>query len=696
MTCCHSQGGTRPQAQRCSAGRALPGRIRAGWALAHMPQHCRLSSTPSLLAASRAPTLSRRTASTTTAFAAATTVVERRAADVAVLGDSCIALAAAYSLARRGKKVILLPDLGLTAPRPPSEVFRPLHLPHPDAARVSLSSEAGAYWRGLQAQAAGSGLQLLTDCRSLDLGPLRGGGAGGEGSGGEAGEEAGEVLGRLQDACKAAGVRLGSLNGEQLSALFPALRLPGGVAGLLQPEGGVLNAAAARSLLLDLGERQGVLLRDRLVLRGWRDAGSHFVLRASGSLLPGAVSVLEVEQLLLAPAAEGGWPGQVLRMFGADVPALQVIQSSFGRCAAAPELTSLPVWRAIGVPPPTAGAAAASRDRQQQSGLLQVVSGLPARLAAPGSSSASLKLGVGLADGSGDAGSSSSAAVVVPGLDPWVWRPGSQDTSGLLSAHRLAGQLLRGVGPPLLLPPAHASGPAVPEPAWGDVALHVATPDGWPVLGFLPGLEPGRLLFASTASCSSGGDGTPTGAGYAAGPSRSRSAGPGSANSVPAEPGRATNGPQSQPQQQQQEAVSEQHASSLWLFGGRPVLADGYQLSPVLAKMAVDLLCGAARPAEVDLERLDVGRPALGAVARAEGLDPWEGLGRWQDGGAAREEAAAARGEDEAAERERAEARARGARMVGADAAAADEAAREAEERRRGAGPRVFTIKAPS
>lgn len=39
------------------------------------------------------------------------TIVERRACDVIVLGDSSLAAACAYSLARRGKDVILLPDM---------------------------------------------------------------------------------------------------------------------------------------------------------------------------------------------------------------------------------------------------------------------------------------------------------------------------------------------------------------------------------------------------------------------------------------------------------------------------------------------------------------------------------------------------------------------------------------------------------
>lgn len=56
--------------------------------------------------------------------------------------------------------------------------------------RRSLAAESAAYWRGLQAQAAGSGYTVLEDCRTLDLGMVRGGGM------------AGELLGAMQDATK--------------------------------------------------------------------------------------------------------------------------------------------------------------------------------------------------------------------------------------------------------------------------------------------------------------------------------------------------------------------------------------------------------------------------------------------------------------------------------------------------------------
>ena len=59
------------------------------------------------------------------------TVVERRAVDVVVIGGGALAAAAACSLARRGKKVVLIPDFGIRplAPPPSGEGPRPLCLP---------------------------------------------------------------------------------------------------------------------------------------------------------------------------------------------------------------------------------------------------------------------------------------------------------------------------------------------------------------------------------------------------------------------------------------------------------------------------------------------------------------------------------------------------------------------------------------
>jgi len=63
-------------------------------------------------------------------------------------------------------------------------------------------------------------------------------------------------------------------------------------------------------------------VQEGLALRGWRDRGSCFELRASSLLAPDAVTCLyEAEVLLLAP---GPWATHCLDLFGLQLEGLQV------------------------------------------------------------------------------------------------------------------------------------------------------------------------------------------------------------------------------------------------------------------------------------------------------------------------------------------------------------------------------------
>lgn len=90
-------------------------------------------------------------------------IVERRAADVAILGDGAVATLAAYALARRGVKVVQLGGFGVAGPRPAPLSLQPLRLADADAALVHAGSEAAAYWRGLSLLADDE-LLLPTPC----------------------------------------------------------------------------------------------------------------------------------------------------------------------------------------------------------------------------------------------------------------------------------------------------------------------------------------------------------------------------------------------------------------------------------------------------------------------------------------------------------------------------------------------------
>lgn len=64
------------------------------------------------------------------------------------------------------------------------------------------------------------------------------------------------------------------------------------------------------------------------MLRGWRDNGSYFQLKASTALQPDLLSFFEVEQLLLVP---GTWAPTCCSLFGLTLGGCQVRRSGSGR-----------------------------------------------------------------------------------------------------------------------------------------------------------------------------------------------------------------------------------------------------------------------------------------------------------------------------------------------------------------------------
>ncbi|KAF5831513.1 hypothetical protein DUNSADRAFT_13017 [Dunaliella salina] len=205
------------------------------------------------------------------------TVLERKAADCIVLGNSTTSAAIAYSLSKRQKKVIHIPDLGLEAHPPTHEALRPLTLPDLNLHICRLADESASYLRGLELQTS---TPMVHRCRSLELGlPLSAAGAEASRSSigssstvmqGTAAFHSAMALERMADVCKEARVKLGSLAESEMITTFPMLR-PKGLNGLLQPDGGVINARTVHKALQALSTRAGAQTKDHLILRGnWR------------------------------------------------------------------------------------------------------------------------------------------------------------------------------------------------------------------------------------------------------------------------------------------------------------------------------------------------------------------------------------------------------------------------------------------
>lgn len=402
------------------------------------------------------------------------TVVERRAADVLVIGSGAVAAATAYSLARRGKKVIHLYSFGIEARTPAAAApQRALHVPSPTAELASAAEESSAYWRGLQSLSAG-GAPLLDERPTLDVGS------------GASGAPSAEQLARIRDACAAAGVPLSALTPSEVAALFPSLQLPPSFEGLLHRQGGgVLDPAAAPQLLASLATRAGAAVRERLILRGWSDRGSSFQVRASSALLPGAVSLLEAEQLLLAP---GRWLPQCLSLFGVRVGGgMRLAEQQRVRLSSTSSTTaSMPLWRYHG-----GGGGAVEADGQM--GQAAPCAGLPSTSTDASSGHLTLwlpPLGQAFSPSSTDSTrpQDKERQETQPLLSPFTWVPSAEAAAARAAAGHCS-RFVRSLGG------MQSSGLV------SDVVLVAPEDAGLPAYaGCLPGVEEGRLYAAAVAT----------------------------------------------------------------------------------------------------------------------------------------------------------------------------------------------------
>lgn len=157
---------------------------------------------------------------------------------IAVIGLGAAGSAALYQLARRGIRVVGIEQFSLGHDRGSSHgatrVIRMVHFENPSYS--VLMERAYALWRDIE-QAAERQLLHLTGIIEIGSpsGPLIRGTLAGESKG----------LPRRQ------------LDAQAAMHRFPAFRLPDAFVGVLQPDGGFLEAAAALAAMIDLAKAHG-------------------------------------------------------------------------------------------------------------------------------------------------------------------------------------------------------------------------------------------------------------------------------------------------------------------------------------------------------------------------------------------------------------------------------------------------------
>jgi sarcosine oxidase len=206
--------------------------------------------------------------------------------DVAVVGAGAIGSAAAYELAARGLRVLLLEQFavghGRGSSRGPTRIFR---YAYADERYVRLMQQARAAWSELE-QSAGENLVRTTG--ALNTGP---------------GTQT------SANAMAAVGIEHEWLDPETAAAEFPALNFAGVERLLFHPDAGIVAAAAAIRACVRLARGHGCVVRERTRVDRLRVAGDSVELRTDRDRVHAGCVVVTA----------GAWSPRLLAQLGIQI-----------------------------------------------------------------------------------------------------------------------------------------------------------------------------------------------------------------------------------------------------------------------------------------------------------------------------------------------------------------------------------------
>ena len=216
--------------------------------------------------------------------------------DVVVVGLGGIGSAAAWQLARRGLSVVGLEQFELGHARGAShDTSRILRRSYHTPGYVRLAGEAYDDWADLE---HASGEALVTRTGGVDLFP----------------PGAAIPVDDYIASMTAAGVPFDVLTADDVTARWPALRVPDGTTALAQADTGIVPAGRSTAVLQRLARREGALLRDEspVVALATRDDETVDVV-AGGR----AAASYRARHVVLAADA---WTNQLLAHLGTSMP----------------------------------------------------------------------------------------------------------------------------------------------------------------------------------------------------------------------------------------------------------------------------------------------------------------------------------------------------------------------------------------
>jgi sarcosine oxidase len=183
--------------------------------------------------------------------------------DVIILGLGGMGGAAAFELARRGRKVLGLEQFGLVHDRGSSHgltrIIRKAYFEHPDY--VPLLRRAYERWYELEQRL---GVHLFTECGCLSIG-----------------KPDSELVAGVRQAAEQHHLPVENLDPMQLRQRFPAFQFDDAYVGVLERDAGYLNVEACVQAHLDAARALGADLRGEEPALSWEVAGKGVTVRTA-------------------------------------------------------------------------------------------------------------------------------------------------------------------------------------------------------------------------------------------------------------------------------------------------------------------------------------------------------------------------------------------------------------------------------
>jgi sarcosine oxidase len=222
--------------------------------------------------------------------------------DVIVLGVGGMGSAAAFELARRGRRVLGLEQFSLGHDQGSSHghtrIIRKAYYEHPDY--VPLVLRAYERWRDLERR---QGRTLLTECPCLSIG-----------------RPDGELIAGVRQSAERHGLPVEHLDAGAMRRCYPAFHFSDEYVGVLEPSAGFLYVDDCVRAYVAEARRLGATIRDDEPVISWKAEGE-------GVLVETSASRYMADRLIVTA---GPWARQVLADVGAPLTLMRQVMFWFG------------------------------------------------------------------------------------------------------------------------------------------------------------------------------------------------------------------------------------------------------------------------------------------------------------------------------------------------------------------------------